>query len=205
MKAPFADCNNCTLINNIFVPSEYHKSRIAILAEAPGYYESIEGKPLVGVAGQEFNRIVESIGVTRENFAILINSVSCRPTKIVNNKELNRTPTNDEIKYCNERLAHEIEQYDPLVIVAMGKIPYIALGGTIYTGFKMGDVIGKEFMFRDKWKVIVTYHPAAISHSGGVTSENGKRYRDAIKNVLEKSLEVKPQEVLHKNKQLELF
>ena len=203
-KAPYAKCNDCTLKDGIFVPSETHNSKILIVVEAPGYHESVEGKPLVGVAGQDMNMIIESVGATRENFATLVNSVSCRPTKIEEGKEHNRTPTEEEIKCCNDRLAYEIEKYNPSIIIAMGRVPYTALGGTIYSGFKMGDVIGTEFTYKGKYKVIVTYHPAAITHSGGVTTDRGKAIMDNIKNVFEYALKIKNVDV-QQPKQLRLF
>lgn len=185
MKSKNAKCDICPLLNNVFVPSEVHKSRIILLAEAPGYHETLEGRPLVGVAGQDMNRIIESIGQTRE-FASYLNSVSCRPTK----EDSNRTPTDEEIACCNERLIYEIEQIKPLVIVTMGRIPYKALGGVMYSTL-MSDIVGTEFMFRD-YKVIATYHPAAISHAGGITSVRGKEIRDNIKEVFERALKVRP-------------
>lgn len=188
MKANKAKCDICPLLPNVFVPSEIHDSKIIVLVEAPGYTETLEGKPLMGVAGQDLNKIIEEAGQKRE-FASYINSVSCRPTEGTNN----RTPTTEEIDCCNERLIYEIEQINPIVIVAMGRIPYIALGGKIHSGFLMSDVAGSSFMFRD-YKVIVTYHPAAISHSGGFNSSRGIIISKNIKNVLEEALKVKPVE-----------
>jgi len=200
VKAPLARCDVCPLKDNVFVPSEIHDSRILALAEAPGYHESKEGRPLVGVAGQDMNSIIESVGAKRDKFAIYVNAVSCRPTKIVDGRENNRTPTDEEIACCNERLAYEIEKYNPLVIISMGRIPYLALGGKTYSGFKMGDVIGKEFLYKGIYRVIVTYHPAAISHSGGIATERGRLTRDAIKRAFAKALEAKPVD-----RQLQLF
>jgi len=199
-KAPYAKCDSCPLKDNIFVPSEINNSRILALAEAPGFHETQEGKPLVGVAGPAMNRIIESINTCREKFATFVNAVSCRPIKIEDGKERNRTPTDQEVACCNDRLAHEIESINPLVIVAMGKIPYMALGGTVFPNFKMSDVIGTEFLYKNKYKVIVTYHPAAITHSGGVSTERGKLIRDEIKKVFERAQTVK-----HIDRQLKLI
>ena len=191
-KAIKAKCDDCSLRNSIFVPSEVHDSRIIALAEAPGFHESQEGRPLVGVAGQDMNKILEDIGVEREKFATYINSVSCRPTRVDDGRLKNRTPTNEEIAMCNKRLEYEIDKYNPSVIVAMGKIPYIALGGVLYSGFRMADVVGTEFLYKDRYRVIVTYHPAAISHSGGLATERGRKTWGSIKSAFEKALEVKP-------------
>ena len=193
MKAIKAKCDICPLAKSIFVPSEIHESGIILLTEAPGYTETIEGKPLVGVAGQDLDRIVESVGQTRE-FASYLNSVSCRPTQVKDGRLANRTPTIEEINCCNERLIYEIEQINPIVIVAMGKTPYIALGRTVYPGFLMADIVSGEFMFmvRDyKVKVISTYHPAAISHVGGLNSNRGNILAEHIQHALNMALKTK--------------
>jgi len=184
-------CETCPLKDNVYVPSELHDSKIVALAEAPGYHEAQNGRPLVGVAGQDYNRIVEAIGATREKFATLVNAVSCRPTKVENGREKNRTPTDEEIACCKGRLEAELENLSPSVIVTMGRIPYLALGGKTWKGWRMLDVVGGTFL----WKgipVIVTYHPAAISHAGGLNTDRGKMTRDKIQEALAKALEYKP-------------
>lgn len=207
-KAIKAKCDDCPLINNAFVASEVNDSQVLALAEAPGYNEVQQGRPLVGVAGQDMNKIIESIGAKRKEFATFANVVSCRPTKREDGKVKNRTPTEREIACCNERLAYEIDKYNPSVIVVMGKIPYIALGGKVFSGFRMADIVGTEFLYK-KYRVIITYHPAAISHSGGEATERGRLIRDTIKSAFEKVLEPKfvasQLESKFVTRQLELF
>ncbi len=196
-KALNGRCDECTLTKAVFVPSEIHEnSKILYLAEAPGYHEAQDGKPLVGVAGQDFNEIVEECGGTRDD-GNYINAVTCRPTKVVEGKTYNRTPTDAEIKWCNERLITEIENLDPSIIVCMGKVPYIALGGEKSVAMK--DIVGTGFTFRGKYDVIITYHPAAIAHSGGKNTPRGKEIRDKIKEAVTKALSHK-----HVDKQLTL-
>lgn len=189
MKATKAKCDICPLNSADFVPSEVHDSRIVLLAEAPGYNETQQGKPLVGDAGQELNRIITEIGYKRENF-IYANAVCCRPTIVERGTERNRTPIREEILACNERLAYEIEQYNPLIIVAMGRTPYTALGGYISSSIRMADIVGVEFLYKKKYPVIVTYHPAAIGYSGRVKTERGRVIRAAIKETLEKAINI---------------
>jgi len=189
MKAPKAKCEECTLKDNVFVPSEVNNSRIVVLAEAPGFNEAKEGRPLVGAAGQDMDKIIASLGAKRKDFTY-VNSVNCRPTKTEDGKEKNRTPTEHEISCCSERLEAELDKYVPSVIITMGRVPYFALGGKVFSGFRMADVVGSEFMYKD-YKVIITYHPAAISHSGGVTTERGKMIRDYIRSAFERAIKTK--------------
>lgn len=193
-KIKYAKCDECTLKSNKFVPSEINDSKILVLAEAPGLDETKEGKPLVGRAGQDLAAMMAELGMKRQDVSF-INSVGCRPTL----ESKNRTPTEREINCCNNRMAYEIGQLNPDIIIAMGKTPYIALGGKVFTGFRMADVVGTEFKYKNS-RVIITYHPAAISHSGGFTSERGKMLCDEIKRAFIKALEAK-----QFNKQLELL
>ncbi len=190
IKAPMGKCDECPLIKAVFVPSELHdKSTVLFLAEAPGFHEAKEGRPLVGVAGQDFNDIVIECGGTRED-GNYVNAVTCRPTKVIEGKTYNRTPNDVEIKLCNDRLALEIETLQPTIIVCMGKVPYVALGGDPKMAMK--DVVGTRLLWRNRYDVLVTYHPAAIAHSGGKNTERGKEIRDEIKKVVAKALATKP-------------
>ena len=189
-KAPFANCDECTLINSIFVPSEVHNSHIVVLVEAPGYNETQEGRPLVGTAGQDLNDLLEEMNIER-GFATYINSVSCRPTKLVSGVLKNRTPTDDEIMWCSKRLKHELDIHNPLVIIAMGKTAYMAAGGEVYKGFKMGDVVGTSFLYEENCQVLITYHPAALSHAGGSATLRGRMIKEAIKDVIKEALRIR--------------
>ncbi len=188
-KAPKGRCDECPLIKAVFVPSELHgKSKVIFLAEAPGYHEAQEGRPLVGVAGQDFNDIVAECGGKRED-GNYVNAVTCRPTKVVDGKTYNRTPNDAEIKWCNDRLVAEIDKIQPVIIVCMGKVPYIALGGDAKMAMK--DVVGTSFTWNGKYDVVVTYHPAAIAHNGGKSTPRGKEIRDEIKKAVAKALSTK--------------
>jgi len=197
IKAPRAKCDICSLINAVFVPSEVHnKTRIVGLAEAPGYHEAQDGRPLVGVAGQDLDTIIKNLGYERADVTY-VNAVSCRPTKLEDGKTYNRTPNDDEIKWCNERLIAELEALAPVIIVCMGKVPYMALGGSKTA--TMNQVVGTKFTWRDKFDVLVTYHPAAIAHSGGTSTERGRMIKDNIVSAFKTAFETKP-----KAKQLRL-
>ena len=203
-KAPKGKCDNCPLINATLVPSELHaNAKVLYLAEAPGYHETQpspdypNGRPLIGMAGQELTRIIEGCGAKRED-GNYMNAVTCRPTKVEDGKTYNRTPTDAEIRYCNDRMYVEIETLQPVVIVCLGKIPYVALGGDIRAA--MSSVAGTSFIWRQKYPVLITYHPAAIGHSGGVGTERGRLIRDGIVGAIGQGLAFK-----HTDTQLRLL
>ena len=193
-KAPKGKCDECTLKQAVLVPSEINDTKILYLAEAPGFNETQEGRPLVGIAGRDLMDVIEECGGKRED-ASYINAVTCRPTKTENGKVYNRTPTDAEIAWCNERMIQEIDDLSPEVIVCMGKVPYLALGGN---KVPMKNIVCTTFDWRN-YDVIVSYHPAAIAHSGGKNSERGREIRNKIKEAVEYAMQHK-----HVDKQLRL-
>ena len=59
------------------------------VGEAPGHDEDVQGIPFVGRAGQLLTKIIEAIGLTREDVYIA-NVIKCRPPE-------NRNPEPDEV------------------------------------------------------------------------------------------------------------
>ena len=68
-----------------------------IIGEGPGEEEDRQGKPFVGRAGQLLTKMLESVGITREEVYIC-NIVKCRPPG-------NRNPEPEEIAACAPFLA----------------------------------------------------------------------------------------------------
>ena len=83
------------------------------VGEAPGADEDIQGMPFVGRAGQLLTKIIEAIGLTRDDVYIA-NVIKCRPPQ-------NRNPEQDEVETCEPFLFRQIDVIKPKVIVALGK------------------------------------------------------------------------------------
>ena len=83
------------------------------VGEAPGADEDIQGEPFVGRAGQLLTKIIEAIGLKREDVYIA-NVIKCRPPG-------NRNPEPDEVEQCEPFLFRQIDTIKPKVIVALGK------------------------------------------------------------------------------------
>ena len=74
-------CTRCPLYKtaNRGVPGEGDaKARLVCVGEAPGANEDETGKPFVGQAGQLLTKIIEAIGLRREDVYIA-NVIKCRP------------------------------------------------------------------------------------------------------------------------------
>ena len=73
----------------------------------------MQGIPFVGRAGQLLTKIIEAIGLTRDDVYIA-NVIKCRPPQ-------NRNPEPDEVETCEPFLFRQIDIIKPKVIVALGK------------------------------------------------------------------------------------
>src|SRR5262249_18835778 len=76
------------------------RARLMFVGEGPGAEEYVTGRPFVGRAGQLLDKIIEAIGMRREEVYIA-NIVKCRPPG-------NRTPERDEVGTCEPFLFRQI-------------------------------------------------------------------------------------------------
>ncbi|HLL70502.1 MAG TPA: uracil-DNA glycosylase [Pyrinomonadaceae bacterium] len=126
------------------------KARLMFVGEAPGADEDASGRPFVGRAGQLLNKIIEAIGLKRED--VFIGNVNrCRPPQ-------NRTPTHEEAATCKPFLLREIALLRPEVIVVLGNT---AMKNLLDTKEGITKLRG-TFMDYKGIKVMPTFHPAYL-------------------------------------------
>lgn len=126
------------------------KARLMFVGEAPGADEDAQGRPFVGRAGQLLNKIIEAIGLTRDD--VFIGNVNrCRPPQ-------NRTPTTAEAAICKPFLLREIAVVRPEVIVVLGNT---AMKNLLDTKEGITKLRGKFQDYRGI-KVMPTFHPAYL-------------------------------------------
>jgi uracil-DNA glycosylase len=87
-------------------------SRVMLVGEAPGGDEDRIGRPFVGRAGQLLDRMLNSIGLDRQNVYIA-NVVPWRPPG-------NRTPTPQETQMCLPFIERQIHLANPEYLVCLG-------------------------------------------------------------------------------------
>ncbi len=105
-------CRLCKTRTNV-VPGQGHtQPEIMFIGEGPGADEDLQGLAFVGRAGQLLTRIIEAMGLTRDQ-VFIGNVVKCRPPD-------NRTPMPDEMAACVPYLERQIALLKPKVIVALG-------------------------------------------------------------------------------------
>src|SRR5881392_4226654 len=112
----------------------------------------MRGEPFVGRAGQLLTRIIETMGLAREQVYIA-NILKCRPD-MPPGASGNRPPTPEEMQTCMMYLIEQIETIKPRVIVALGAT---AVEGLLRTRGSMRSLRGQWQSFRDT-PLMVTYH-----------------------------------------------
>jgi uracil-DNA glycosylase family 4 len=126
------------------------KARLMLVGEAPGEEEDKRGEPFVGRAGQLLTKIIESIGLSREQVYIA-NVIKCRPPD-------NRNPEPDEVAACEPYLFRQIDVIQPMVIVPLGKFAAQCL---LKTTDPITRLRGRRFDYRGT-TLIPTFHPAYL-------------------------------------------
>ena len=120
------------------------------IGEGPGRDEDLQGEPFVGRAGQLLTKIIEAMGLTR-NDVYIANIVKCRPPD-------NRYPAPDEVETCSPFLMKQVEIIKPKVVVTLGNLATQTILGT-----KEGITsLRNKFHDWNGTKLMPTYHPAFL-------------------------------------------
>jgi DNA polymerase len=143
------------------------KARLMFVGEAPGEDEDKKGEPFVGRAGQLLTKIIEAIGLTRDQVYIA-NVIKCRPPG-------NRNPEPDEVATCEPFLFRQIDAIQPKVIVPLGKF---AAQSLLKTMDPITRLRGRRFDYRGA-VLIPTFHPAYLLRNPSAKRE----VWDDMKNV----------------------
>ena len=130
------------------------RAELMFVGEAPGADEDQQGEPFVGRAGQLLTKIIEAIGLTRDDVYIA-NVLKCRPPG-------NRAPEPDEVATCEPFLFTQIDTIRPRVIVALGAHAAHAL---LKVDTPISRIRGVVHEYRDGIKLIPTFHPAFLLRS----------------------------------------
>ena len=153
IREDLGDCQRCRLAQtrtHIVYGSGSPDARLVFVGEAPGSDEDRQGLPFVGRAGQLLTRIIESIGLKRDDVYIC-NVLKCRPPG-------NRNPEPVEVDACSPFLRRQITAIQPMIVCCLGtfaaqtvmsmKVPISRLRG--------------EFHEIDGIRYIATFHPAYL-------------------------------------------
>jgi DNA polymerase len=157
LREEIGDCTRCKLHclgrTQVVFGVGNPRARLMFVGEAPGGDEDIQGIPFVGRAGQLLTKIIEAIGMTRDEVYIA-NVIKCRPPG-------NRNPEMDEVATCEPFLFRQIDVIKPEIIVALGTFAAQAL---LRTKDPISRLRGQVFKYRGA-RLIPTFHPAFLLRS----------------------------------------
>jgi len=177
VRTDIGDCTRCKLHRlgrqQIVFGVGNPNADLMFVGEAPGRDEDVQGIPFVGRAGQLLTKIVEAIGLTRDEVYIA-NVIKCRPPE-------NRNPEPDEVETCEPFLFQQIDVIKPKVIVALGTFASRALLRTLDP---ISRLRGRVYDYRGA-KLIPTFHPAYLLRNPASKREvweDMKRVRELLKS-----------------------
>jgi uracil-DNA glycosylase len=154
VRTEIGDCTRCKLHaqgrKQIVFGVGNPEADLMFVGEAPGADEDAQGIPFVGRAGQLLTKIIEAIGLQREDVYIA-NVIKCRPPG-------NRNPEQDEVDTCEPFLFQQIDVIRPKVIVALGSFAGRALLRTLDP---ISRLRGRVYDYRGA-KLVPTFHPAYL-------------------------------------------
>jgi uracil-DNA glycosylase len=177
IQAEIGNCQRCDLCKertNIAHSTGNLQADLMFVGEAPGADEDAQGKPFVGRAGQLLTKIIEAIGISRED--VFIGNINrCRPPQ-------NRQPTPIESETCKPYLIREIAVVRPKVIIVLGNT---ACQNLLETKVGISKLRGN---FQDYYgvKVMPTFHPAYLlrdPHKKREVWEDMKKVRDYLSSL----------------------
>lgn len=119
-----AGCTACALAETrtqVVFGSGSPTADLMFVGEAPGFHEDKNGVPFVGAAGKLLSKLLEGIGLSRDDVYIT-NVLRCRPPG-------NRDPLPDEIAACETHLFKTIQLVEPKLIATLGNFSTKLLSG----------------------------------------------------------------------------
>ena len=172
IREELGDCTRCKLhtqgrkqiVFGVGNPS----ADLMFVGEAPGADEDAQGIPFVGRAGQLLTKMIEAMGLRRDEVYIA-NVLKCRPPN-------NRDPQPDEVECCEPFLFKQIASVQPQVIIALGAFAARAL---LKTQDPISRMRGRIYEYRGA-KLIPTFHPSFLLRSPGYKREAWEDLKKAL-------------------------
>lgn len=175
-------CGKCGLNKSCVTPNMQPtgegKKGILFVSEKLTKQEDKRGEQLVGKAGKVLRRILEKKNIDLDIDCRKISAINCRPPK---SKKL----TNIEINCCRPNVWKEINQFQPKVIILLGKFSVDSVIGNFWKKDLGGVTKWRGWHIPDQklnsW-VCPTYHPSYLNYEKNPVAE--KIFRSDIENAV---------------------
>ncbi|MBU1007925.1 uracil-DNA glycosylase [Candidatus Dependentiae bacterium] len=189
LKKQYSECSRCPLATqgrtNIVFGHGNPNAQVMFIGEGPGRDEDMQSLPFVGRAGKLLTKIIEAMGLRREEIYIS-NVVKCRPPH-------NRAPLPDESKTCKSIILYkEIKIIKPKIICTLGAT---ATQELLERPISISKIRG-TFVDFNGIQLLPTFHPAYLLR-------NPTKKRDAwedMKKIIDKLASRKKPPAPQKNK-----
>lgn len=178
LQKQIGDCQRCPLAQSrttLVFGGGNEKARLVFVGEAPGAAEDRQGQPFVGEAGQVLTRLIEAMGLKRDQ-VYLCSVLKCRLPD-------NRNPHKDEIATCAPFLMQQLRLIKPEMIVALGTFA----AQTLLESKEPISRLRGQFHSCHGIPVMPTFHPSFLLHH----KDNKQHYWDVWSDM---------EQVLHKLK-----
>jgi DNA polymerase len=164
LKAVLAEARACTRCSELAATrhtvvfgSGNADADLMFVGEAPGASEDQQGIPFVGQAGKLLTKLLEEIGLSREE-VFVANVLKCRPPG-------NRDPLPAEIHNCREYLFRQVELIQPRVICTLGNFSTKLLRGDPAGITRVHGQPEVITLGRRRVRLYPIFHPAAALYT----------------------------------------
>ena len=155
IKQKCETCQKCPLSQTrtqIVFSDGVPNHKMMLIGEAPGFNEDQTGRPFVGRAGQLLDKILASVGLSRERDVYICNTLKCRPPD-------NRDPLPTEKEACREYLDAQLELLKPRIIILCGRV---ALTSFLTNEKSISKIRGQWFDGPYGAKMMPIFHPSYL-------------------------------------------
>jgi uracil-DNA glycosylase len=158
-------CTRCALAQTrtqVVFGSGDPNADLMFVGEAPGFHEDTQGIPFVGQAGQLLERLLNGIGLSRDDVYIA-NVLKCRPPG-------NRDPQQDEIEACESHLFRQIALIRPTLVATLGNFATKLLSGRPAGITRVHGTPQEVTLGGNAVTLYPLYHPAAALYTRSMLS-----------------------------------
>jgi uracil-DNA glycosylase len=153
-------CTRCALAQTrtqVVFGSGSPNAELMFVGEAPGFHEDAQGIPFVGQAGKLLDRLLQGIGLTRDE-VFVANVLKCRPPG-------NRDPQPEEIEACESHLFRQIELIRPTLVATLGNFATKLLSGRPLGITRVHGTPQQVTLGGNEVTLYPLYHPAAALYT----------------------------------------
>jgi len=173
-------CTDCALAETrtqVVFGTGSPTASVMFVGEAPGFHEDQQGIPFVGAAGKLLNRLLDEIGVARDDVYIG-NVLKCRPPG-------NRDPRPEEIEACKGYLSEQLRLIDPPVVMTLGNFATKLL---LKRDVGITKTRGQIYPWWNR-HLVPTFHPAAALRGGDRILDQMREDFVLVRSILDEAVE----------------